>query len=818
MINKILQFIRPFAIVVCCALGAMLLMRFAELGYLFILTNFAVPLVVVRGLLSMLMCLGVATTVLLPIYALLAYWRQRLATAVSAALFGLLIFAEAGLTAIAQRRGLPIGSELIMRPTNEVLHTLSSVMPVWVAVVLCVGAIGAFTCVCLWATRLRLPRWLTTGVLLLLLLTAPIAPKAKKLTTNITKPKISNYIENKTLFFIRSCLHTSKVHEHNYKFELDRSMLEQFLHDNPGLQPLDSLYPLERASSSIPDVLSPYFAPLLDGQMPNIVIVVAESLGREWSGDNEMGVSFTPFLDSLARHALHWPNCISTSTRSFGAVPAITGSVPPGPRGFQFGIMPQHNSLISLLRSNGYRANAFYAYDFNSDALRKYLQAQSTDYLSDHFLQEALNSGNPNLYLNMGFYHDPYLFTRSLEELERIDSLHTPLLNIFITASAHDDLKLYSQEEQHKYLQQTQNIINQLPNNKRTHAQQHLNDKASLLYSDHALRELFRLYSQRPDFERTIFVITGDHSRGVQIKNPLGYHHVPLIIWSPLLTRPALHQPLVTHLDIAPSLAALLHGRYGMPLPATAQWASNGLSIGKHFEAQRRMLLLTYEREINRMIYDNYLYISDNNAAYTITPALELQPITNEKLKDSLYNKLLIYKHINNYIYYTNHLTQHPVVPSIYYEPLLRHSVDSLILNIDPQIHKTDYPDTLRILLSNVAQDGIKNLRIELSAQIMMEGIPHQVGQMRLIIGCHGENIKSPSIYDSHIGHSLHERPINMEPSQWYNLNVLYEFDITNAKNIGVQASIAFPSDSYCYSADNTLHLKDIYITVEGSR
>lgn len=817
MINKTLQFIRPFAIVVCCALGAMLLMRLAELGYLLTVAKFGVPRVVGRGLMSMLMCLGMATAVLLPIYVLLAWWRQRLATAMSAALFGLLIFAEATLTAVAMRRGIPIGSELIMRPAREVLHTLSSVMPVWVAVMICMVAIGAFTCVCLWATRLRLPRWLTIGALMLVLLTAPFVRHHQRLTRDIGKPRVATYIQNKTLYLLHSCKHISTVQGHSYgqAFELDRSILEQFLRDNPGLQPIDSLYPIERASSTIPDVLSPYFAPLPDGQLPNIVIVVAESLGREWSGDNELGVSFTPFFDSLARHALYWPNCLSTSNRSFGAVPAITGSVPPGPRGFQFGVMPQHNTLISLLRSNGYRANAFYAGDFEFDGIYEYLQAQQVDYYSNTFKKEALESNRPEQHFYWG-YHDEHLFRRSLEELARIDSCKMPMLNLFITISAHDELNLYNRTEQDHYISQTQAIIDKVATEQRTEAQQYLKHKAAILYADNSLRTLFQRYSKRPDFGRTIFVITGDHALGQQVRNRLTLQHVPLLIWSPLLTNTAQHQPLVTHLDIAPSLAALLHKRYGMNMPATVQWASNGLSIGTKFEAKRRMLLLDYDHEITKILYDNYFYRADLGEAYSIDPALNIHPIEDKSLTNSLQDKLLIYKHINNYMYLTDHLTQNPLVEKDgNFEVLLYHGIDSLTRHALPQPPSQMHPEDYPLLRRYTNIDGIKKLRVKITAKLKIDGNLYQDKQITLKIGCFGNEFQQIEYY-GHITKYLNTDDIR--EGQWYDLHVMKYFPLRDVHDANFYVVLSNVADDASWTNDNTLHLKDIYITVEGSR
>ena len=90
----------------------------------------------------------------------------------------------------------------------------------------------------------------------------------------------------------------------------------------------------------------------------------------------------TPFLDSLSRHSLLWSNCLSTTPRSAGVLPAITASVPYGAKGFQFGDIPACNSLLPILKENGYNNNVFYACPFSFDRISDYLSSQNIDYMS----------------------------------------------------------------------------------------------------------------------------------------------------------------------------------------------------------------------------------------------------------------------------------------------------------------------------------------------------------------------------------------------------------------------------------------------------
>jgi uncharacterized sulfatase len=109
------------------------------------------------------------------------------------------------------------------------------------------------------------------------------------------------------------------------KLEFNKDKIQKYKSIFPEREILDDTYPLER-TDNINNVLGQYFKK--SKEKPNIVFIIVESLGADLFGVNKYGYTFTPFLDSLSRHSLLWTNCLSSTPRSFGAVPAITGSVP----------------------------------------------------------------------------------------------------------------------------------------------------------------------------------------------------------------------------------------------------------------------------------------------------------------------------------------------------------------------------------------------------------------------------------------------------------------------------------------------------------
>src|SRR5437588_11946451 len=111
----------------------------------------------------------------------------------------------------------------------------------------------------------------------------------------------------------------------------------------------------------------------------------------------------------------------------------------------------------------------------------------------------------------------------------------------------------------------------------KTNHRQYREIYSTILYTDAALRTYFEEAAKLPGYRNTIFIITGDH-RLVEIppSTRIDRYHVPLIIFSPHLSRPARIQSISSHLDIAQTLLGLLRHRYGHAAPDRVSWVGYG--------------------------------------------------------------------------------------------------------------------------------------------------------------------------------------------------------------------------------------------------
>ena len=89
---------------------------------------------------------------------------------------------------------------------------------------------------------------------------------------------------------------------------------------------------------------------------------------------------------------------------------------------------------------------------------------------------------------------------------------------------------------------------------------------SALLYTDDQIRKYFDKAKHQPEFKNTIFIITGDHyswGAGNAYQNPLKRYHVPMCIYSPLLSKKGVKiNALNSHFNLTPSLLALLNLDY----------------------------------------------------------------------------------------------------------------------------------------------------------------------------------------------------------------------------------------------------------------
>ncbi|MEP7109076.1 MAG: sulfatase-like hydrolase/transferase [Ferruginibacter sp.] len=343
----------------------------------------------------------------------------------------------------------------------------------------------------------------------------------------------------------------------------------------------EARYPLLHRDSTA-DVLFPFFNK--DTVAPDIVILLVEGLGRAFTNENAYLGSFTPFLDSLSKHSLYWENFLSNGGRTFAVLPSLLGSLPFGKNGFsEFGDkMPDHLSLMSILKSNGYFTSFFYGGDAGFDNMALFLKKQQIDEIYDI---KTFPPAYPLLPENNGFswgYGDKELFKHVLNKNEG-PAGHHPSLQVVLTVATHNPFLINEQEHYLGEFEQRMNSLNFSEKQKEEH-RKYDHQYASVMYADDAIRSFINNYRIRDGFKNTIFLITGDHRMPeIPMATKIDRYHVPLIIYSPLLKGPAKFESISSHSDIAPSLLAYLKHNFNLRVPSLVSWVGSGIDTAHNF-------------------------------------------------------------------------------------------------------------------------------------------------------------------------------------------------------------------------------------------
>lgn len=344
--------------------------------------------------------------------------------------------------------------------------------------------------------------------------------------------------------------------------------------------PMDPDYPFLRPDAT-PDALGPYFGPTRSGRPPNVVVIVVEGLGRSFSGPDAALGSFTPFLDELAGRSLYFASFMANQGRTFGVLPSLLGSLPVAEEGFAAlgPKMPAHAGLFNVLHRQGYRSAFYSGTDTGFDNERAFLQLEGVDDIID--LRNFGPGYQRNPFSEWG-YPDRELVSRVLADSGR---LRAPFVLGIQTISMHTAYAFPGQERYKQRLEQRLDALG-IPAAKRAEYRAHADIYSAILYTDDELRRYFEAVAKTPWYADTIFLVTGDHRLPELPQDThIERYHVPLIVHSPLLRKPARIRAVSSHADVAPSLLALLANTYGLKRPALATWTGSGLDVAEAFRS-----------------------------------------------------------------------------------------------------------------------------------------------------------------------------------------------------------------------------------------
>ncbi|MFZ5862888.1 MAG: LTA synthase family protein [Nitrospirota bacterium] len=402
-------------------------------------------------------------------------------------------------------------------------------------------------------------------------------------------------------------------------------------------------YPFLRQETT-PDVLGEFFN-LDPAKPPNVVVLLVEGLGKAFSGPNAYLESFTPFLDELAGKSLYWENFLASQGRTFAVLPSVLASLPYGEQGFNaFGKnMPNHHSLLSVLKHNGYRTKFYSGSDqaFDLDNQRLFIARQRVDVVVTEQDFDARYNKNPDT--GWG-YPDRELLRKALEVEQR--DFKEPYVSVLQTMSMHSPFLVPDQDSYMKLFEERMNHLGLDEAAKQRHRAD-ANIYAAILYADDALRHFFDEYQKLPAYGNTIFILTGDHRLPeIPMSTKIDRFHVPLIIFSPLLKRAVHFESISSHLDITPSLLALFRERFDLRTPSTVAWVGSGLDTDPTF---RNIHAYPLKHTKNNLIdFISGMSFIDQDVLFTVSKHMDLEPTKNDREKNRLTAEFDDYKSRNN--------------------------------------------------------------------------------------------------------------------------------------------------------------------------
>lgn len=338
-------------------------------------------------------------------------------------------------------------------------------------------------------------------------------------------------------------------------------------------------------------------------QAPNLVLIVLEGFGHAYTSPKGYIGNFAPFLHSLSQKSLYWENALSTSGRTFGALPSLTGSLPFGNAGFlEIDKTPAHFNLFNVLKNNGFETGFFYGGHSSFDKMKNYMEYSKVDHIVD---QENFKGSYKKLPASNGEswgFDDESVYRKLLNDQK---SVGKPYFNTVLTLSSHSPFLINNEEKYRKMFAQVLNS-GKLSSEQHRWASMHQKQLISVLYTDDALRGFFQQYSSKPDFANTIFIVTGDHSMPeIALQSRIDRFRVPLMIYSPLLKEAKTFKKTVSHFDIAPTMLAYYRENYKMRTPKTVAWIGKGLA-GDLDKSVTGIPMKKSKDLLNNYVYDSY--------------------------------------------------------------------------------------------------------------------------------------------------------------------------------------------------------------------
>ena len=347
-----------------------------------------------------------------------------------------------------------------------------------------------------------------------------------------------------------------------------------------------------------------------ESSKPNIVLIITESMGREYCGafNKEANInsyiSYTPFLDSLAQHSMIYTNAYANGYKSIHGMSSIISGIPSFQDAFTSSPYAKQKieSLVSCLNSEGYDTSFFHGAPNGSMGFLGYGNILGYD----HYYGKTEYDNDADFDGSWGIWDEPFLqFMNST-----ISKKKTPFFSTIFTVTSHEPYVIPKKYD------------GKFPKG-------NIPMHECVGYTDFAFKHFFEAAKKESWFNNTIFIITADHCNQVyyyeefyeKIINRLA---VPILIYKPNSDLVGESNEIAQHIDIYPTIMDLIG--YDKPFRS---WGRSLLKTNKDIEPY----LINYNSGFYCFMKDPYICIFDG------TKAIGFYDINDKKLTTNLISK-----------------------------------------------------------------------------------------------------------------------------------------------------------------------------------
>jgi phosphoglycerol transferase MdoB-like AlkP superfamily enzyme len=282
------------------------------------------------------------------------------------------------------------------------------------------------------------------------------------------------------------------------------------------------------------------------GPPPNVVVILLESLGAEYTG-RLAGTKLTPNFDRLATEGIAFEKLFSTGTRTARGIEAVVAGFFPTPARAVLKLGKAQRNFFTaadLFRRAGYSTHFVYGGEANFDEMKAFFVGNGVQKVWD---QRVLQK--PEHATGVWGIHDEDLFLEA-DALFRQQG-DQPFFAVMLSTSNHSPYDY--------------------PEGKITPdaAFPAASPENAIKFTDYALGRFFEQARTAPYFQNTIFVVVADHGTRVSGDQliPLYKFHIPALIYGPphLVPKRTI-RAVASQVDLMPTVLALTGRAWTHPM------------------------------------------------------------------------------------------------------------------------------------------------------------------------------------------------------------------------------------------------------------